>query len=329
MKRARWGIIGPGTIAHQFVNDIGLLDSPQIIQAVLGHTEKHTDEFAKEFGVPQVFTDLHTFIEKAKIDIAYIATPHTLHYEQVLACLNKKIPVLCEKPMTINLDQCDELISASRLNNTFLMEGLWLRFLPSVQQLLQIIEKGEIGRIVSIKASMSFKAPYDPNSRLFNPELGGGSLLDLGVYPVFLALLLLGKPTTIKAIGTLSDQGVDEDCSVLFHYKNGQRAILESSLVTQTEIPAEITCEKGTIRILHPWFEKAAGVEVYLFDEGKTIYPCQWPGHGLQFEAEEVLTCISNNKIESDRLPHEFSQMMMSVMDEIRRQIHVTYEMYE
>jgi len=329
MKRARWGIIGPGTVAHHFANDIGLLDSPQIIQAVLGHSEKNTGEFADEFGIPQVFTDLPAFLEKAKIDIAYIATPHTLHYEQVLACLAHKIPVLCEKPMTINAGQCNELIAASRLHNTFLMEGLWIRFLPSVQQLLHIIEKGEIGRIVSIKASMSFKARHNPGSRLFNPDLGGGSLLDLGVYPVFLALLLLGKPATIKAIGTLSDQGIDEDCSILFHYKNGQRAILESSLLTQTEMPAEITGEKGTIRILHPWFEKSSGIEVHLFDEGKIVYPCQWPGHGLQFEAEEALNCVSSNKIASEHMSHEFSQLMISVMDEIRRQIHVTYEMYE
>jgi predicted dehydrogenase len=329
MKRARWGIIGPGTIARQFATDTGLLDAPQIIQAVLGHSKNDTEEFAREFGIPQVFTDLDEFIEKAKIDIAYIATPHTLHYEQVLACLRHKIPVLCEKPITINLEQCNELIAASREHTTFLMEGLWIRFLPSVQQLLEIIEKGEIGRIVSIKASMNFKAPYDPKSRLFNPELGGGSLLDLGVYPIFLALLLLGKPDTIKAIGTLSDQGVDEDCSILFHYKSGQHAILESSLLSPAQVPAEITGEKGTIRILHPWFEKAAGIEVHLYDEGKVIYPCQWPGHGLQFEAAEALNCISNNEIASDKISHEFSRAMISIMDEVRRQIHVSYEMYE
>jgi predicted dehydrogenase len=329
MKRARWGIIGPGTIAHQFANDIGLLESPQIIQAVLGHSKKHTEEFANEFGIPQVFTNLEEFIEKAKIDIAYIASPHTLHYEQALACLRNKIPVLCEKPMAINLDQCNELIAASREHTTFLMEGLWIRFLPSVQLLLNIIEKGEIGRILSIKASMNFKAPYDPKSRLFDPDLGGGSLLDLGIYPIFLALLLLGKPDTIKAIGTLSDQGIDEDCSILFHYKSGQRTILESSLVNQTQMPAEITGEKGTIRILHPWFEKAAGIEVDLYDDGKTIYPCQWPGHGLQFEAAEALKCISANKIASEQIPHVFSQQLITIMDEIRRQIHVNYEMYE
>jgi predicted dehydrogenase len=329
MNTTRWGIIGPGKIAQVFANDLEQLNSHQQIQAVMGHTEKNTLSFAKEFNVPQVFFELEDFLNNAEIDIVYIATPHTLHFEQVLACLNRKIPVLCEKPMTINTRQSEELITVARTTNTFLMEGMWIRFLPSIKLMLEIIQRGDIGKIISIKASMCYKAPYDPHSRYFDPELGGGSLLDLGIYPVFLALLLLGKPDTIKAVGTLTGEGVDEDCSVLFHYKNGQRAMLESSLLTDTDIPAEIIGEKGMIRILNPWFEKCAGIEVHLYDEGKTVYPCKWPGHGLQFEIEEVLDCLSNKKISSDLLSHDFSRQLMMVMDEIRSQVKVTYEMYE
>jgi predicted dehydrogenase len=329
MKRTRWGIIGPGKIAHDFANDLALLESPQQLQAVLGHSTKSTEAFAREFNIPQTFIDQEEFINNAEIDVVYIATPHTLHHEQALACLNRSIPVLCEKPMTINLGQCNELIAASQLNNTFLMEGMWIRFLPSIQQLLYFIERGDIGKIVSIKASMGFKAPHDPDGRFFNPELGGGSLLDLGIYPVFLALLLLGNPDTVKAIGTLSDKGVDKDCSILFQYKNKQHAILESTLLCQAQMPAEITGEKGTIKILNPWFEKTEGLEIDIYDKGKIVYPCRWEGHGLQFEAKEVLKCISENKISSSILSHEFSKTMISVMDSIRKQIHVTYEMYE
>jgi predicted dehydrogenase len=329
MKTTRWGLIGPGKIAHDFANDLALLHSPQQIQAVLGHSKKNTEAFAKDFNVPDVFTNLEEFIKKADIDIAYIATPHTLHHQQALACLEHKIAVLCEKPMTINLNQCNELIAASERNNTFLMEGMWIRFLPSIQQLLYFIGRGDIGKIVSVKASMGFKAPPDPDSRLFNPELGGGSLLDLGIYPVFLALLLLGKPDTVKAIGTLSDKGIDEDCSIVFQYKSKQHAVLGSTLLSQNEIPAEITGEKGTIRILNPWFEKTGGLEIDSHDKGKVVYPCQWDGHGLQFEVKEVLRCISEKKISSSILSHEFSRSMIAVMDDIRKQIHVTYEMYE
>jgi predicted dehydrogenase len=329
MKCIRWGIIGPGKIAHDFAKDLALLESPQKIQAVLGHQPNNTADFAKEFNVSQTFTDQEEFIKNAEIDVAYIATPHTLHHEQALACLDNKIPVLCEKPMTINLDQCNELIAASQRNKTFLMEGMWIRFLPSIQQLLYFISRGDIGRIVSVKASMGFKASPDPDSRFFNPDLGGGSLLDLGIYPVFLALLLLGKPDTIKAIATLSGAGIDENCSILLQYKGRQHAILESTLLSQKETPAEITGEEGTIKILHPWFEKAGGLEIDSYNKGKVIYPTRWPGHGLQFEAQEVLNCIRDRKISSDILSHEFSRDIIAVMDDIRKQINVTYEMYE
>lgn len=329
MERVRWGIIGTGNIAHDFARDLAFLDPHQEVQAILGHSKKNTEEFARAFNVPQQFINLEEFTEKAQIDVVYIASPHTLHHEQAMACLQNKIPVLCEKPMAINLDQCNELIETSRDNNTFLMEGLWIRFLPSIQKLLQIIEKGQIGRIISIKASVNYKAPYDPHSRYFDPHLGGGSLLDLGVYPVFLALLLLGKPTSIKSIGKLSYEGVDESCAALLEYWNGQSAVLESSLLVQTETPAEIIGEKGTIRILHPWFERSPGIEVPLYNKQRVIYPTLWDGHGLHYEAQEVLNCIRNGRTESGMMPQEFSRNIFSVTDEIRKQINVSYKMYE
>lgn len=329
MKATRWGIIGPGKIAEVFANDLEHVNSRQQVQAILGHTQETTESFAKEFNVPQVFYDIDDFLNEAEIDIVYVATPHTLHHEQVLACLQRRLPVLCEKPLTINREQCDELIKTARQNNVFLMEGMWIRFLPSIKLVMDLLEQGIIGKIVSVKAAMCYKAPYDPDSRYFDPELGGGSLLDLGIYPVFLSLLVLGKPDTIKAIGTISDSGVDEDCNVLFHYKSGRRAILESSLVSDADMPAEIIGEKGTIRILNPWFEKPTGIEVHLYDEGRTVYPCKWAGHGLQFEIQEVLDCLSNKKISSDLLSHEVSRQLVTIMDEIRSQVKVTYEMYE
>ncbi|MBC7948929.1 MAG: Gfo/Idh/MocA family oxidoreductase [Chitinophagaceae bacterium] len=329
MKPTKWGIIGPGKIAQVFAHDLKQLNSPQKVQAVLGHTKKTTECFATEFDVPQVFMELDEFLDKADIDIVYVATPHTLHYEQVLACLQRKIPVLCEKPMTINADQCSALIAASQTYRTFLMEGMWIRFLPSIRQVMELVKNGRIGKITSIKAAMCYKAPQDSDSRYFDPSLGGGSLLDLGIYPIFLSMLLLGKPDTVKAVGTLSGEGVDEDCSILFHYKEGQRAILESSLTSDTEQPAEITGEKGMIRIFNPWFERPAGIELHLYDEGRVVYPCNWPGHGLQFETQEVLDCIENKKIESEWHPHQFSLNLITVLDEIRSQVRVTYELYE
>lgn len=328
MNLTKWGIIGPGNIAHSFVNDLQYIKTPQQVTAVLGHKTDSTLEFAKEFDIPNHYTDLDEFIKKGGMDAVYIASPHPQHFGQALACLGNKIPVLCEKPMTINAEQCEQLIEASRKNNTFLMEGMWIRFLPGIRHALSLIEQGLIGNITTVRASISYKAPHDAENRYFDPELGGGSLLDLGIYPVFLALQLLGKPCSVKAIGKLSDEGVDETCSALLYYKNGSHATLESSLVSTLDVPAEIVGEKGIIKILNPWYEKASGIELQT-DEGKIIYPCYWEGHGLYFETEEVIRCVEASRIESDLLSHAFSLQMIKVLDEMRSQIHVTYDMYE
>lgn len=329
MKLTRWGIIGPGNIAHTFVKDLSFLPNQQQVTAVLGHDSQSTFDFAKEYNVSDYYTELRDFVKNRNIDIVYIATPHPQHYEEALACLQNRIPVLCEKPMTINEDQCRRLIAVARQNDTFLMEGMWIRFLPSIQLAKRIIDQGIIGKVTSLRASVSFKAPSDPDNRFFDPELGGGSLLDLGIYPIFLALLILGKPCSIKAMGKLSEEGVDEACSVLLHYKNGSHATLESSLVSSLDIPAEIVGEKGIIKILNSWYAKASGIELQLNGEGKIIYPCHWEGHGLYFEAEEAIRCLDNDNFTSELMPHEFSLNMIRILDNIRNQINVTYEMYE
>lgn len=321
----RWGIIGPGSIARTFARDLSLIAAPQEIVAVLGHSEDSTREFAEEFNVPYAYTDPSLWLEKVRPDIVYIATPHPDHFQQALDCLEKKIPVLCEKPMTMNAGQCQQLIQAAEVNQTFLMEGMWVRFLPSLQMVLSLINDGRIGKVLAVKASTTFKVMPEDNSRYFDPEKGGGSLLDLGIYPVYLAMLLLGKPRSIKAIAKLSDDNIDENCSILLQYRNGAYAMLESSLIAESDAPAEITGEKGTIKIFHPWFEKANGIELTEDGEGKIIYPCSWEGHGMQFETEEVLHCLAENKTESELHPLSASLDLISILDEIRRQIRVVY----
>ncbi|WP_152266517.1 Gfo/Idh/MocA family protein [Agriterribacter humi] len=329
MEPVKWGIIGPGSIAREFVSDLAFVKTPQEVVAVLGNSKDSTMEFAGTFNIPHVFFELDEFIAKGNMNVVYVATPHTLHHGQVMKCLQHRIPVLCEKPLTINETQCKELVDAAISAQTFLMEGMWIRFLPGIRLVMSLLKEGKLGEIVSIKASMGYKAPPDPDSRYFDPALGGGSLLDLGVYPVFLALLLLGAPDTIKAVGTLSEKGIDETCSILFHYNKGQHATLESSLKSETKLPVEIAGEKGTIKILYPWFEKTPGIELQLYNEAPVTYPIQWEGHGLYFETEEVLSCIQNKQIESKLLSHAFSIEMIKIMDEIRSQVNVSYTMHE
>ncbi|PZR26925.1 MAG: gfo/Idh/MocA family oxidoreductase [Citrobacter freundii] len=325
MKAIRWGIIGPGSIAATFAKDLSLIAQPQEIVVVLGHSEDSTRSFAEEFGVKHFYTDASRWLDEIQPDIVYIATPHPDHFNQALFCLERKIPVLCEKPITMNADQCRQLIDLAVANNTFLMEAMWIRFLPSIQMVLDMIENDMIGKVLSVKAATTFKAEPDDNSRYFDPEKGGGSLLDLGIYPVYLALLLLGKPRSIKAFAKLSDKNVDEACSILFQYRSGAYAMLESSLISSSDAPAEITGEKGTIKIYHPWFEKAKGIEINIEGEGKIVYPCSWKGHGMQYETKEALECLKANRIESSLHSHETSLDLISTLDEIRKQIKVVY----
>jgi predicted dehydrogenase len=329
MKSYKWGVIGPGTIAEYFASDLRLVKPPQMITAVLSDLEKSANEFANKYNIEKRFLGLDDFISNSKMDIVYIATPHPLHYEAVKACLQNHIPVLCEKPIVINHEQFEDIQNLSKINKTFMMEGMWIRFLPHVKKLLELISGNKIGEVISVQASMSFKAPRDEGNRYFDPEKGGGSLLDLGVYCVFLSTILLGMPSSIKAIGKLSDKNIDEACAILLSYNNNSYTMLESSLLVKQNGPAEIFGSTGVIRLLSPWFEKSRGIEVESNNGEIHKTSFDWEGHGLQFEIEEVISCISNKKIESDLMPHALTKTILEIMDKIRDQIHVSYPEYE
>jgi predicted dehydrogenase len=173
---------------------------------------------------------------------------------------------------------------------------------------------------------MSYKAPKDDSNRYFNPELGGGSLLDLGVYPVFLANLVLGRPPVIKAAGKLSDKEIDETCAAVFWYPAGQYALIESSLITQTDRTAEIYGDKGVLRILAPWNETPAGIDISIYNGDTTHIPCNWEGRGFQFEVAELADCLKNGRISSPLMEHQLSLDIMKTMDKIKDQLHIKYE---
>lgn len=326
MDTFTWGIIGPGNIATAFAHDLDLIKHVRHrIGAVLSHSLEKAAAFAEKEDAPRYFADIDAFLEEGKMDAVYIATPHPLHHQETLRCLQHKIPVLCEKPLGMNGREVKEMVEASEQHKTFLMEGMWIRFLPSINKLLSLLEGNAIGKIISIRADMSYKAPYDPESRYFNPELGGGSLLDLGIYPVYLSHLLLGKPTSIKAMARLSDKWIDEACAAVFSYGNHGYALIESSLITQTALTATIHGEHGRIHLATPWNEKPAGIILTSYDGIELQYPCEWEGRGLQFEAEEVYHCVREGKLYSEKLCHQFSLDLMDTLDAIRQQTHISY----
>lgn len=326
-KTIRWGIIGSGNIAEEFADDFKFVEGyNNTVTSVLANEFQHAKEFAEKYHTNHYFDKDHLEdFFKIPIDCVYVATPHTSHACYTLEALKRKIPVLCEKPFAINTKEVNDMIALSKANNTFLMEGMWIRFLPSIKHVVEVVSRGAIGNIISINANLSYKAPKDDDNRYFNPDLGGGSLLDMGIYPVYLSYLLLGKPTRVQAFARLTDEKIDECCTAILSYNESQYAVIESSIITSTDITAKIYGEEGSITILKPWNEKpeAIIVEGNKYPHKKTF---GWQGHGFQYEIEEVCNCIANKKSSSDLYTFSNSLDLMSIMDEIRRQVGIEYD---
>ncbi len=319
-----WGIIGPGNIAKEFVQDLKYVQNKNCeVGPVLGHDAEHTKEFVKIHG--GYITNNISELIKCNPDCVYIATPHSLHFEQALFCLENKTPVLCEKPLAINAKQVTALVEASKRNNTFLLEGLWTRFLPSFGFLFNTVRSGTIGEILNVHADMSFIAEKDKSNRFFNPELGGGSLLDVGVYAVYLGYLLLGNPKEIFASGKVNENNIDETCGIMLKYDEGRYAMLESSIITQTQNSAWIYGDKGTIHIKRPWTEHPEKIDVLVNNQSPFDHIPSWQGRGFQYEVEEVIKCLDENKIESSIIPHKASLEVVKIMDSVREQLNIIY----
>ena len=319
-----WGIIGCGRIAHKFATDIQAIPGARIY-AVSTRSLNKAEEFAQIYDAPHALDSNEVLLEVEGLDAVYIATPHVLHAENSIMALNAKIPVLCEKPLAMNAHQVSQMIAAAEANNTFMMEALWTRFTPPVNKALELIETGQIGELNFIKADFGFAAEFKPEGRLFDPALGGGSLLDIGIYPVFLALLLFGKPEQIDAMAVLGPTQVDSICGMLLKFPGDKLAILDSTILSDTKTEAFIYGSKGYIHIHSRWHEMTSlslhpkgGGEAQNFEfENQCL--------GYRYEAEEVMRCIANGKKQSERMSHEFSTLLIKTLDAIRQKAGIIY----
>ncbi|MEM6378631.1 MAG: Gfo/Idh/MocA family oxidoreductase [Bacteroidota bacterium] len=322
-KPYNWGIVGPGKIAHKFAQD--LLKLPEAkLHAVASRSMERAQAFAQQYGAKHVYDDYRQLIDCPDLDVVYIATPHTGHYENALLFLKRGIPVLCEKPLAVNNRQVQRMIYTAQKNQTFLMEAIWTRFLPTHLKMWEIINSGQIGKVLSVKADFGFKPSFNPDSRLFNPALAGGSLLDIGIYPVFLAMNVLGKPDDIHAIGHLGPTGVDEEVGILFKYKDGATAHLHSTIRANTKTEAFIYGEKGTIYLHTRWHEPST-MSLLLHGENPEMFRFNYNTNGYSYEALEVMRCLSLGMTESDQLPLQFSADLMDVLFSIRHLIGLRY----
>ncbi|MCU0513133.1 MAG: Gfo/Idh/MocA family oxidoreductase [Anaerolineae bacterium] len=317
MDTIRWGIVGTGKIARQFAKGLEFVEDARLV-AVGSRQAETAAAFGELFRVPQQFASYEELVACADVDVVYIATPHTLHYELMRLCLEAGKHVLCEKPFTLNAPQAREVVALARRRRLFLMEAMWMRFIPAVIQARRWITTGAIGNIRLIQASLCFRAPFDQDHRLFNPHLGGGALLDAGIYPLSLTTMLMGAmPDSMMSRASLGTTGVDEHNVLVPSYKSGAIGLLTSAIRTYQPMTALIAGETGTIT-LHEPFYKAERVTLTRpgHSEETRFFPHK--GNGYEYEIMEVHACLRAEKTESAIMPLDESVSLMNVMDGLR-----------
>jgi len=262
MKTIRWGILGAGRIARKFASDLKLVEDAELI-AIGSRSKQSAEGFSKEFPVKYVHASYEELAQNPDVDVIYIATPHNLHYRNTLLCLQHGKAVLCEKPFAMNARQAATMISMAKEKKVFLMEALWTKFHPHYLKMQEMIGQGLLGEIMSVLINFGFKPTPPIPARLFDPELGGGTVMDIGIYNVFMAMSILGKPDHIDAVMTPAATGVDEQCAILFRYKNGALAQLFSTFSSNLATEADICGSEGRIRLTSRFYEPSSTVEFY------------------------------------------------------------------
>ena len=321
-KTYNWGILGAGKIAKKFSED--LLSVPGAnLYAVASRSLDKAEEFAKSFNVEVSYGSYLELVEDEKVDIVYIATPHVFHFEHSMLCIQHKKAVLCEKPLGINHLQVQTMIAHAQKENVFLMEALWTQFLPHFKFVLDLMESKKYGKLLGLKADFGFDAPFDAEKRIYNKKLGGGSLMDVGIYPVFLALSLLGKPQKIEATAKIGKTGVDENCSIRFSYSNGVKTNLYSAIDETTPTSATLKFEKAVV-IINSRFHESSSITIQSDGNEENIeFPVAT--HGYNFEVAHVQTMLANGNTESEKMTFAKSLDLIKLLDAIRKEIGLEY----
>jgi len=318
----RWGILGTGRIAKAFAN--ALKDTPGAVLAGVGsRTQDSAQTFAAEFG-GTAYGSYEALAQASDIDLVYVGTPHPMHFENVRMMLEAGKGVLCEKAFTVNRAEAEQLVALARARNLFLMEAMWSRYLPGLAEVRRVVDSGEIGKVAQVIADLGFASPAGPEHRLFNPELGGGALLDIGIYPLSIAVALLGPVESVVAQADIGATGVDEQTSFVLKHRGGGLSSCSCSL--RAHLPSELTIagDLGRVR-MNTKFHHAQTVTVTRADGVARTVPTPYLGNGYVHEAIEAQRCWQAGLIESPGMTHEDTLALMGVMDEIRRQIGVRY----
>jgi dihydrodiol dehydrogenase / D-xylose 1-dehydrogenase (NADP) len=327
MEKIRYGIISTGRIAKALAEAISRVDGCEVV-AVGSRSQESADEFGDKYDIAKRYGTYEELCADADVDVVYIGTPHNLHYDNTLTALKYNKHVLNEKPFTINAHQTEHLIDLAREKGVFMMEAMWTRFMPSVIQAKKWIEEDMIGPIRQVFADFSVPFKFDPKHRLFDPELGGGSLLDLGVYPISHTHFWLGVPDEVHSVAFLGETGVDEHVSAMFTYERGAFAQITCGSQFRGTNEVTVVGEKGYLRF-HAPIPRSTQVTIKLVDMQERVVDFPFPDHynGYEFEVEEVNKCIRDGKTESALRPLDHTLEVMRLMDGMREEWGLEYPM--
>lgn len=320
----RWGVLATGGIAASFTEDLLHVEGAELL-AVASRSEQGARAFADRFGVPRAYGSWRELAADPDVDVVYVATPHAHHHGATSLLLDAGRSVLCEKPFTLSAPQTEELVATARKRGLFLMEAMWTYLDPTVRRITELVADGAIGEIRSVHADFAFPAEFDPAHRLWDPALGGGALLDLGVYPVAFAQLLLGTPESVHAWAQLTPQGVDANTAIVLGHPSGATALLGCSLTARSGQRASVQGSAGRIEIERDFFHPDGFVLHRDGREPEEFRAAPRQGHGYGWEAAEVVRCLRAGLTESPLVPLDGSIAVMRTLDAVRDRIGVRY----
>ncbi len=333
MTDHRWGVLGTGFIAGMFAQDLSLTDTSRVT-AVGSRSPERAQGFASAQGATSAYGSYEELVADPDVDFVYVAVPHSEHVRAAELALRAGKPVLVEKPFTLNAADAERLFSLAAEQGVFIMEGLWSRFLPHMIEVRRLLDEGAIGDVVSVIADHGLRFdPAHPEHRLYDKALGGGALLDLGIYPVSLVASILGDDLTIKALGTLTATGVDAETSAVIRDGQGRHGVVTTSLSSELPNRASINGTKGRIELGYNYMIPT-DLRVVAFNDGNPAAGTEFTdfsgavdgGLGWRFQALEVARCVEAGDLESPVVPHALTLKTMRIMDEIRRQVGVRYD---
>ncbi len=323
-KTYNWAILGCGRIARKFAGDLKLLPNARLYAAA-SRSLDNAQAFATDLGFEKAYGSYDEMVNDPAVDVVYIASPHSHHFEHAMLCLNHRKAVLCEKAFAINGKEVAKMIETSKRNNTFLMEAFWTRFQPSFLKVLDIIRSGELGALKMVRSDFAFNAEFNTEKRLYNVALGGGSLLDIGIYPVFMSLMTLGKPSEIKTLAKFCPTGAEESIMMSFSFPGGEIASLVSSFASHSSTQTEFSFENGFVRMNRRFYTPTSLTYWKNWEDEKLITFEKGAGFGYELEAAHVMECLDKGMTESDWMPHSLSADLMEIMDNVRADAGIVF----